>query len=176
MNVTAVALGQNGDLFAATSPDGKVYRIDTAGKSSVFFDAKEKYIWSLAVMNDGSLAVGTGENGKIYRVRTANAAPEASLLFDTSDAHIITLAVDKAGNLYAGTDSNGLVLKFGADGKPFALLDSPLREVHELAIGPDGSIYVLVLGESASAAGPCTGHARGPREQNGFGQQTACWS
>ena len=152
LNVTAVALAQNGDLYAGTSPDGKVYRVDAAGKSSVFFDAKEKYIWSLAVMNDGSLAVGTGESGKIYRVRTANATPETSLLFDTSDSHIISLAVDKAGNLYAGTDSNGLVLKFGQDGKPFALLDSPLREIHELAIGPDGSVYVLALGESASAA------------------------
>ncbi len=157
MNVTAVALAQNGDLFAATSPDGKIYRIDAAGKPSVFFDAKEKYFWSLAVMNDGSLAVGTGESGKIYRVRTTNATPEASLLFDTSDSHIITLAVDKAGNLYAGTDSNGLVLKFGPDGKPFALLDSPLREIHELAIGPDGSVYVLALGESASVvAAPAT--------------------
>lgn len=152
MNVTAVAFAQNGELYAATSPDGKVYKIDAAGKSSVFFDAKEKYIWSLTLMNDGSLAVGTGESGKIYRVRTANATPDASLLFDTSDSHIITLAVDKPGNLYAGTDSNGLVLKFGQDGKPFALLDSPLREIHELAIGTDGSVYVLALGESASAA------------------------
>ena len=154
MNVTAMVLDKNGELFAATSPDGKVYKIDKAGKSSVFFDAKEKYIWSLALMNDGSLAVGTGEGGKIYRVRTANSIPESSLLFDTSDSHIITLALDKAGNLYAGTDSNGLVLKFGPDGKPFALLDSPLREIHELAIGPDGSVYVLALGESASAAIP----------------------
>ncbi|MGB7208574.1 MAG: hypothetical protein WBD27_07935 [Pyrinomonadaceae bacterium] len=152
MNVTAVVLAQNGELYAATSPDGKVYKIDAAGKSSVFFDAKEKYIWSLALMNDGSLAVGTGESGKIYRVRTANATPDASLLFDTSDSHIFTLAVDKTGNLYAGTDSNGLVLKFGQDGKPFALLDSPLREIHELAIGTDGSVYALALGESASAA------------------------
>src|SRR5688572_8317437 len=154
LNVTAVAVAQNGDVFAATSPDGKVYRLDAAGKPTVYFDAKEKYIWSLAVMSDGSLAVGTGEGGKLYRVRTANAAPEASLLFDSSDSHIISLAVDKSGNLYAGTDSNGLVLRFGPDGKPFALLDSPLSEIHELAAGPDGSIYALALGESASAAAP----------------------
>lgn len=154
LNVTALAIAQNGEVFAATSPDGKVYRIDAAGKASVYFDAKEKYIWSLAVMNDGGLAVGTGEGGKIYRVRTANASPDTSLLFDTSDSHIISLTVDKAGNLYAGTDSNGLVLRFGSDGKPFALLDSPLREIHELKIGPDGSVYVLALGESASAAAP----------------------
>lgn len=154
LNVTALAPGQNGDLFAATSPDGKVYRIDPAGKASVHFDPKEKYIWSLATMSDGSLVVGTGESGKIYRVRSAGATPESSLLFDSSDTHIISMAVDKAGNLYAGTDSNGLVLKFGPDGKPFALLDSPLREIHELKIGPDGSLYALALGDSASAATP----------------------
>ena len=154
MNVTAIAIGRNGEVFAATSPDGKVYLLDPAGKATVFFDAKEKYIWSLAVMGDGSLAVGSGEGGKLYRVRSANATPEASLLFDSSDAHIISLTVDTNGNLYAGTDSNGLVLRFGPDGKPFALLDSPLSEIHELAAGPDGSVYALALGESASAAAP----------------------
>jgi len=152
LNVSALAIGRNGELFAGTSPDGKVYKIDAAGKASVYFEPREKYIWSLAVMSDGSLAVGTGETGKIYRVRSANAAPEASLLFDTSETHIISLATDKSGNLFAGTDSNGLVLRFGADGKPFALLDSPLREIHELTVGPDGSVYALALGESASVA------------------------
>lgn len=150
LNVSALAVGRDGDLFAATSPDGKVYRIAANGNSTVYFDPKEKYIWSLAVMADGSLAVGTGESGKIYRVRTANADTAASLMFDTSETHIISLAADRAGNLYAGTDSSGLVLRFGPDGKPFGLLDSPLREIHELSIGSDGSVYVLALGESAS--------------------------
>jgi hypothetical protein len=154
LNVSALAIGRSGELFAATSPDGKVYRLDAAGKPEVYFDPKEKYIWSMAMMPDGSLAVGTGEGGKIFRVRSANATPEASLMFDTSEAHIISLAADSTGNLYAGTDSSGLVLRFGSDGKPFALLDSPLREIHEIAIGQDGSIYALALGESASAATP----------------------
>ncbi len=156
LNVTSLAIGRGGELFAATSPDGKVYRIDQSGKAEVYFDAKEKYIWSLAVMLDGSLAVGTGEGGKIYRVRSANATPESSLLFDTSETHIISLAVDKQGNLYAGTDSNGLVMRFGSDDKPFGLLDAPLREIHEIVVGPDGSVYVLALGESASAAVPAS--------------------
>src|SRR5205085_11714838 len=89
-----------------------------------------------------------------YKVKAANATPESSLMFDTSETHIISLATDKQGNLYAGSDSNGLVMRFGADGKPFGLLDSPLREIHSIAIGPDGSVYVLALGESASASKP----------------------
>ncbi|MCW5962194.1 MAG: hypothetical protein KIS76_18685 [Pyrinomonadaceae bacterium] len=150
INVSALAAAKDGSLFAATSPDGKVYRLDANGGATVYFEPKEKYIWSLAVLSDGSLAVGTGENGKIYKVRAANAAPESSLLFDSSETHIISLAADGSGNLYAGTDSEGIVLRFSPDGKPFALLDSPLREIHELAVGRDGSVYALALNESIS--------------------------
>lgn len=153
INVTALAIGKSGELFAGTSPDGKVYRIDASGKATVYFEPKEKYIWALAILNDG-LAVGSGDGGKIYKVKAANASPESSILFDTSETHVISLAVDSRGNLYAGTDSNGIVMKFDAstDHKSvFGLLDSPLREIHELAVGPDGSVYALALGESASA-------------------------
>lgn len=150
INVSAIAVGADGTLYAGTSPDGKVYRIDKSGTKTVYFDPQEKYIWSIAVFNDGSLAVGTGENGKIYRVRSSGATAANSLLFDTSETHIISLAVDGKDNLYAGTDSNGLVLRFTPDGKPFALLDSPLREIHEIVVGKDGSIYALALSESAS--------------------------
>ncbi|MBK9529730.1 MAG: hypothetical protein IPO41_15785 [Acidobacteria bacterium] len=153
MNVSALAIGRGGEIFAGTSPDGKVYRIDANGTTSVYFEPKEKYIWSLAILPDG-LAVATGDNGKIYKVKVANASPDASLLFDTSETHIISLAVDKQGNLYAGSDSNGIVMRFGPDGQPFGLLDSSLREIHELAVGPDGSVYVLALGESVAAPKP----------------------
>src|SRR5262249_16336618 len=45
--------------------------------------------------------------------------------------------------LLAGTDPNGLVLKINPQGKVFALLDSSIREMHKLAVAPDGSIYAL---------------------------------
>ena len=152
LNVSALALGKSGEIFAGTSPDGRVYRISPSGNAEVFFEPKEKYIWSLAVFPDGSLAVGTGESGKIYRVNQANAKPETSLFFDTSESHIISLTTDRQGNLYAGTDSNGIILRFSPTGKPFALLDSSLREIHQIVVGADNSIYALALGESASAS------------------------
>jgi sugar lactone lactonase YvrE len=151
LNVSALAIGKAGELYAGTSPDGKVYRIDAGGNASVFFEPKEKYIWSLEVFSDGSLAVGTGENGKIYRVKTAGASLATSLFSDTSETHIVSLASDRQGNLYAGTDPGGLVLRFAPDGKAFALLDSSLREIHDLAVGADGSVYALALSETITA-------------------------
>ena len=161
LDVTALAIGKDNTLFAATSPDGRVYRVDTSGKAEIYFDPADKYIWSLTVAGDGSLIVGTGENGKIYRVKTANAKPEESLLFDSSETHIISLATDKQGNIVAGTDANGIVLRISPEGRAFALLDAPapLREIHDIAVGADGSIYVLALSDSASASSGNVGAA-----------------
>jgi hypothetical protein len=161
LDVTALAVDKENRIYAATSPDGKVYRLDADGKAETFFDPADKYIWSLAILPDGNLAVGTGENGKIYRVRSQNAAPESSLFFDSSETHIISLAVDRQGNLLAGTDSNGLVLRISNDGKAFALLDAPLREINELSVAADGSIYALALSETASASNTGTTSAGG---------------
>ncbi|KXK02166.1 MAG: YD repeat-containing protein [Acidobacteria bacterium OLB17] len=150
LNVSAVAAAPNGDVFAATMPDGKVYRIDRTGAASVYFDPKAKYIWALAVLPTGELAVATGDAGKIYKVKAAGASPESSLLYDSEEMHIVSLVADRSGNLYAGTDPNGILLRISPDGKAFALLDSPLRELHTVAAAPDGSIYALAIAESAS--------------------------
>jgi len=151
LDVTALAIGRDGSVFAGTSPDGKVYRIDAAtNRAEVYFEPKEKYIWSLAVMPDGALCVGTGDKGKLYRVRASGAKPAASLLIDTTQTHVISLAVSANGDLIAGTDPGGLVLRIAPDGKAFALYDSSLREIHALAPAPDGSIYALALSDAAS--------------------------
>ena len=152
LDVTALVVGRDGALYAGTSPDGKVYRIDAQGRAAEYFDPTDKYIWSLAIMTDGALAVGTGDNGKIYRVRAANAKPEDALLIDINETHVISLAVDQQGQLIAGTDPGGLVLRVSPEGKAFALYDSPLREVHALAVAPDNSIYALALSDAASSS------------------------
>jgi hypothetical protein len=150
LDVTALAVGRDGALYAGTSPDGKVYRIGTDGRAAEYFDPPDKYIWSLAVLADGALAIGTGDTGKIYRVRAGGAKPDESLLIDVNETHVISLAVDKAGQLIAGTDPGGLVLRISPEGKAFALFDSPLREMHALAVAADNSIYALALSDAAS--------------------------
>ncbi|HEX8130542.1 MAG TPA: hypothetical protein VF527_15680 [Pyrinomonadaceae bacterium] len=150
LDVTALVVGRDGALYAGTSPDGKVYRIGTDGRAAEYFDPPDKYIWSLAVLSDGALAIGTGDTGKLYRVRAAGAKPVESLLIDVNETHVISLAVDKSGQLIAGTDPGGLVLRVSPEGKAFALFDSPLREMHALAVAADNSIYALALSDAAS--------------------------
>ncbi|HEU4598089.1 MAG TPA: hypothetical protein VFS10_23375 [Pyrinomonadaceae bacterium] len=156
LDVTALVVGRDGALYAGTSPDGKVYRVGADGRAEVYFDPPDRYIWSLAVLNDGALAVGTGDTGKLYRVRAAAAKPEESLLIDINETHVMSLVADRQGNLIAGTDPGGLVLRVSPEGKAFALFDSPLREIHSLALAADGSVYALALSDAASGPKPAS--------------------
>ena len=46
--IQAIAIDAMDRVYAATSPDGKVYRVYAAGQVEVFYDPKAKYIWAMA--------------------------------------------------------------------------------------------------------------------------------
>ena len=64
--IFAVAVDRAGIVYAGTSPDGKVYRIEN-GKATEYFAPGERYIWALAFAPDGALYVATGQQGKIFQ-------------------------------------------------------------------------------------------------------------
>ncbi|HUK89573.1 MAG TPA: WD40 repeat domain-containing protein, partial [Blastocatellia bacterium] len=149
LDVTALTVDPQGNLYAGTSPDGKIYKITPDGKAAVLYDPPDKYIWSLAYDPGRSiLYAGTGNKGIIYAIDSAG---KGSTLATTSETNIVSLALDKAGNLIAGTDPSGLVLRISPAGKVFALLDSPLQEIHAVQSAPDGSIYALGVNQQAAS-------------------------
>lgn len=150
LDVTALATDPAGNVYAGTSPDGKVYKITADGKASVFFDPTDKYIWSLLFNpSNSTLYVATGSKGVIYRV---DAAGKGSVLATSNETNIVSLAMEKNGDVIAGTDPSGLVLRVSQTGKMFALLDSPMQEIHKLIIAPDGSIFALGINQQAAGA------------------------
>ena len=68
----ALAIDAQDRIYAATAPDGKVYRVAPGAKSDakceVFYDPKAKYIWALAFSKAGDLLVATGDPGAVHRV------------------------------------------------------------------------------------------------------------
>ncbi len=133
-------------LYAGTSPDGKVYRIDASGTSREFFDPKAKYIWSLVFDRQGRLLVGTGDRGIIYRVDQDG---KGQTFYDTDETHIVSMTLDQNGNVIAGGDPKGYVYRISTDGKAFVLYDSGMREVHSVAVAPNGTIYAAVISGEA---------------------------
>ncbi len=169
LQVQALVVDKHGAIFAATNPDGKVYRLETSGsandkgqqpkaesgwKSSVFFDPHVKYIWALALDDAGNLYVATGDHGEVFRVTPSG---DHSLFFKSDEPHIRALALDAQGNLIAGSDGSGLIYRITPKGEGFVLYSAPKREITSLAIDSAGNIYAAAAGEKrASTSGNLT--------------------
>lgn len=149
--VYAVAF-HNGALLAATSPNGKVYRVNPeSGAQSVFFDPKQAYIWALEVLDGGDVAVATGVEGQLFRV---NAKGEGKVLYDASDTHIRSLARRSDGTLLAGASGKGRIYSISRDGNAIALFDSPLNEIASIHVDANGTGWAAAVSNVLPSSAP----------------------
>ena len=61
LEIHAIAVDKEDRVYAATSPDGKIYRVLPERQAEVFYDPKTKYIWAMAFDSHGNLFVATGD-------------------------------------------------------------------------------------------------------------------
>ena len=162
--VYAVAF-KDGAVFAGTSPNGKVYRVDPeSGNHTTFFDPKQAYIWALEPLDGGDLAVATGVEGQLFRV---NSRGEGKVFYDAPDTHIRSLAARKNGTMLAGASGKGRIYEISATGSAHALFDSPLNEISSVFVDANG------IGWAAAASNtlPSSAPAKSAQPAKGTGQQ-----
>ncbi len=150
VEVHALAIDRHDRVYAATFPDGRIYRLGPGGKTEEFFNPKQKYIWSMLFDRNDNLFVATGGNGEIYRVTPDG---KGSVFFRSDDTHVRSLAFAGA-DLIAGTDPAGLVIRVNPKGEGFVVYQLPRREVTAVAAGPDGSIFASGAGTPQTAGSP----------------------
>ena len=153
LEVHAVAPIPGGGLYAATSPDGRIYHVAADGTSRSFFDPDDKYIWALALDRSGTLFAATGDKGVIYRITPDGTGTP---FYRTNTTNVVSLAFTPDGQLLAGTESPGRVYRIDSAGKGFVLLDSPYREIHAIRVAPDGTMYAAAVNGAGSASAPAS--------------------
>jgi hypothetical protein len=156
-------------LYAATGPEGKLFRVDAGGKAQVHFDSDDPHLVSVAVAEDGS--VYTGSNGKalLYKL-TAPGRATVVHDFDGDDVKAIAIAPAALGgsvyvisNKYSEAFSpprrnkaspptpqptrparpgKGVLTRFGKDGVAEKMLEDDETHYVSLALGEDGAPYV----------------------------------
>jgi hypothetical protein len=175
VSVQAVRIGPDGMIYAATLPDGKVYRLNPAGPeldltatparvyadsakkpspspaADVVFDPasvspKPTYLWDLAFDTTGRLYIATGGPAAIYRVDLKHSGAAPEKFFASSEEHIRCLLFAPDGTLYAGTDGRGLVYRIDRSGKGFVLFEAPRQEIPAIAMDPAGNLYAAAIG------------------------------
>ncbi|HTD95683.1 MAG TPA: hypothetical protein VK627_02090 [Edaphobacter sp.] len=159
--VQALRVAPDGGVLAATSPDGKVYRIPAGGGApAVVFDPatteeRPKYLWDVAVGKAGEVYVAAGAPAVVYRVPAGVGKPE--VLFKTADQHIRCLLLGADGTLWAGSDGAGVIYRLATGtvgAKPFAVYAAARREITALAMDAAGNVYAAGVGAKGSGSLP----------------------
>jgi hypothetical protein len=161
---------KNKALYAATGPEGKVFRVDAQGKAQVYFDSEEPHLVSLALGDDGALYAGSNGKALLYKIIGPG---RASVVhdFDGDDVKAIAIApAAKGGALYAIANKysevtfpskknkggapaapqsvkppkpgRGVLVRVGKDGVVEKMLDDDKTHFVSLALGDDGAPYV----------------------------------
>ena len=144
--VTAVALDSRGNLYAATMPEGKIYKISTTSKTVAvkidepFCKLRAPYVWSLIVDKQDRLFAGTGPDGKVFRIGADGKAEE---WYAAEDSSILCLAFDADGALLAGGSERGLLYRITEKGKGVVLHEFAEDEVKALAVN-GSEVYIGV--------------------------------
>ena len=156
-------------LYAATGPEGKLYRISETGDAQVYFDAPEQHLMSVAVGPDGTVYAGASDKAKLYKI---TAPGHATVLYDFDRTEVRAIAVNKKGEVFAianeikpgtqapsrgnrgdgtpaapanaapKTKGKGTLYKFSPEGAPDQLLDDTDEHYTSLALSDDGRPYV----------------------------------
>jgi PQQ-like domain len=143
---------RDGVLYAGTSPNGKIYRIDpNDGKATELFDPNQAYIWSMEFLPGGDLVVATGVEGKLFRVSPKG---EGKVLFDSPDTHLRSMAVKKDGTLLVGGSSKARIYEVKGDGAAHALFESPLSEIAAIYVDADGVGWAAASSTSLPSSVP----------------------
>ena len=125
------------NVFVGTGHDGKVFKVDAGGTSSLFFDSAELDALALALDSDQTLYVATSPDGKVYKVSSEG---KASVFFDPDDKFIWDMAFDRKGNLFAATGNKGKIYKVTKEGKGEVFYDSGQSNIICLAIDDAGNV------------------------------------
>ncbi|MFO0910297.1 MAG: WD40 repeat domain-containing protein [Isosphaeraceae bacterium] len=101
-----LASDAQGTLYAATGPNGQLWKRTPAGAWSVLFDSRHSHLLCVIVTRDGSIITGSDGEGIVYRIGPDG---KAAVLYDAAQSEVRCLLEGPDGTIYAGTaaDSSG---------------------------------------------------------------------
>ena len=172
LQVQALLMSRDGStLYAATSPDGKVYKIVRNGTAGAAAPKRKEEQQKVATTESNETKATTVDpsysssvffdpdtkyiwnlvedaDGRVYiatgdhgEIYRVDKTGNGSVFFKSDEAHIRVMALDPKGNLIAGSDGSGLVYRIAPNGDAFVLYSAPKKEITALAIDKDGNIY-----------------------------------
>ena len=160
-SVHAAAVGADGAVYFAASPNGPIQRIAPGGERSVLHDPEARYVWALVPEPGGSLLAATGLPGAVLRIGPSGGV---ETLFDAREENVTALHRGDDGAIHVGVEPSGIVFRIGPDGDAIALYDTPQAEIRALVVDSEGDVFAAAVVESGAeaTAGPADAQAPPP--------------
>jgi len=137
LDVYALLVKSNGEVYAGTSPGGKIYKIGKDKKVIEFFNPDEKFIWDMKEDKEGNIICAVGNDGGVYKIKGYG---DGYKIFEAEDSHIVTLFITKNNSILAGSGDRGIIYKIN-NGKVKVLFDSPFEEIKGICEDMEGNIF-----------------------------------
>jgi len=160
---TLVGAGAGG-VFAGTSPDGIIYRIDDNGGVKTVAHTTSRYVWDLVTHKDGLLAA-TGGPAQVIHIKDG----QSHLWFESADDGHVRALVQAGDHWFAGTavasgssEGEGAALariyEIGSDTQRL-VLETEFEEVTFLVASGDTIFAAVTTTPSAGDGGSATPHS-----------------
>src|SRR5215510_3479563 len=134
--VASATADSKGNIYLGTGHDGKIFKVDSAGKGAMLVDLAELDVLALAVDAKDVLYAGTAPDGKVYKIENG-AAKE---FFDPKAKYIWSLVFDRQGRLLVGTGDKGVIYRVTPDGKGTPFYDTDETHIISMALDRDGNL------------------------------------
>jgi hypothetical protein len=135
--VWSAAADARGNVYLGTGHEGRVFKIDAAGKGALLYKTAELDVMALAVDNAGNVYAGTSPDGKVYRIAPNG---EAKVFFEPKTKYIWSLAFDAQGRLLVGTGDKGVIFRVNADGTGAPWVTTTQTNITALKVDGAGNV------------------------------------
>ena len=144
--VYSIALDSQGNIFAGTSPNGKVFKITPDGKIELFFDPKETYIWDLKVTPNGELLVACGGRGALYRL-SPDYLPHQHIdpIYRSSDRNVSSVVIRQNQNYLLGLNPSGQILEMDTEATVLRTAFVGAKEITQIVESPEQKIFITTF-------------------------------
>jgi hypothetical protein len=139
LQVQALQSSPNGVIYAATAPDGKVYKLEHKAGSKA---APAKTEAAAATK-----ASDKEDKDKDAAKPTVDSSWISSIYFEPDTKYIWDLALDKTGNLYVATGDHGEIYRVTSKGEHSVFFKSDETHIRVLALDAQGN---LIAGSDGS--------------------------
>jgi sugar lactone lactonase YvrE len=135
--IWAAVADARGNLYLGTGHEGRVFKVDAAGKGALLYKTGELDVMALAVDAQGNVYAGTAPDGKVYRIAPSG---EAKVFFEPKTKYIWALAFDAQGRLYVGTGDKGIIYRVSPDGRGEPFVNTTQTNITSLRVDAAGNL------------------------------------